>query len=342
MDAYGYWRSAFGGEKAPMLPTVFPAKDDGSVSWENPQPGIYKMRPSKGAAHVPVEIRLVDPAGQTVHKWRDGLILVGWINGERVDAEKLADRWTFCEAVSKSDLAHFKEHGHWPGEIAGIGHNAPPEETVVEKIKRVAADALAWLTKAGVKDDVSASMAANYRDQINAAKKELETAREAEIRPHLDAQREINGRYKPLIEEADAAGSTIRRSLADYLSAVEAEKRRVAEAARKAAEEAARKEQERIAAGAKAKGAAPPPQMTLETLLPPLPAEVPRTKVGGQYGKKTALKTVKVYTVTNYAATLAHVKDHKDVVAAVEKVAKAMARAGAPVPGVTMKEEPTV
>ena len=69
----------------------------------------------------------------------------------------------------------------------------------------------------------------------------------------------------------------------------------------------------------------------------PLPLPVPeqvKVQLGGQRARKTGLREVTRYVVADYALTLAHVKDHADVRAAVEKVAAGMAKAGASVPGV--------
>ena len=64
-----------------------------------------------------------------------------------------------------------------------------------------------------------------------------------------------------------------------------------------------------------------------------------RIQSGGQRGRKASLRTLTKYELSDYAAALAHVREHPDVVAAVEKVAFAQARAGATVPGVRSYEE---
>ncbi len=56
-------------------------------------------------------------------------------------------------------------------------------------------------------------------------------------------------------------------------------------------------------------------------------------------GRRTGLRTSIVCVVDDYAKALEHVKDDKDVVAAVEKVCKRLARAGATVPGCTITTE---
>ena len=119
----------------------------------------------------------------------------------------------------------------------------------------------------------------------------------------------------------------------------EAKARAEAEAKRKLAEEAARKARE-VAEAAKAEAAArnlPPPPEPVDV---PLPLDEPvKIQAGGQRGRKAGLRTVTKYIVTDYAAALAHVKDHPDVRAAVEKVAAAQAKAGASVPGIETQTE---
>jgi hypothetical protein len=64
-----------------------------------------------------------------------------------------------------------------------------------------------------------------------------------------------------------------------------------------------------------------------------------RVQAGGQRGRKAGLRTITKYVITDYAAALAHVKDHPDVIEAVTKVAAAQAKAGATVPGVETQTE---
>jgi hypothetical protein len=77
-------------------------------------------------------------------------------------------------------------------------------------------------------------------------------------------------------------------------------------------------------------------------LLPlPPPIEPVKIQAGGQRGRKTSLRTITKYIVTDYAAALAHCQDHPKVREAVEAVCCAQAKTGVAVPGVEKREERT-
>jgi hypothetical protein len=123
------------------------------------------------------------------------------------------------------------------------------------------------------------------------------------------------------------------------MRAEEAKLRAEAEAKRKAEMERIAKEQAERAAKMAADPIAALTDPEPEPELPMAPIEPPKVQAGGQAGRKAGLRTVVRFEIDDYAAALAHVKDHKDVIAAVEKACFAMAKAGATVPGVNRIEE---
>lgn len=336
-DVYSFWRASLAGTgTAPQhLPTLYP-----TAAFDNPQPGMWKLRLTKGGPFVPCQIWLTDETGEPAHKWRDGLTLTGTINGKPVDGDKLADRWLYCVPVSKADFAHYKAEGLWPGEIeaAPIGDNSKGL-TLADEIEDAASNALDWLRSIkAIRNADDKDKAANWRDRLNKLAKRADAEREAEKRPHIEAGAAIEKRYKPLITRGKEAADALRAALTVFMTNEEAKAK--AEAAARF-----RAEQERIAAeraaaeAARAKLKRDDPiaeMLTPEPELPEIPTapEPVKIQAGGQSGKRTGLRTVTRYVVNDYDAALAAVRDHKDVRAAVEKVAAAMARAGAKVPGV--------
>ena len=307
-DQYQWWREALAGNSPEIHADV-------------PQSGFYKMRQSKDGPYLPVAIWMGDD-GQKCR-----------VANDVRDAEKV---WTFCAGnpVSKSDAKHAFEKGTWPGDV--LSNSA--QMTLAEEIEDAATVALDWLKASGITDKVSMDTAANHRAKLQELSKKADTERESKVRPHLDAQKTINGAYKPLVEKADSAAKTLRDALSKYMAAEE-------DKARKAAAEAARienekrmaeyKHQQELAAKAAAEAKAnepPPPPVEAPVFIAPEPVKL---QAGGQRGKKAGLREITRYSLSDYAAALAHVKDHPDVMAAVEKVAFAQARAGATVPGVS-------
>ena len=308
-DDFQNWREALAG-------------NDVALHADIPQPGYYKLRRGKDGPYQPVAI------------WRKDGNLVGRVAGEMVDPLSV---WTWCadKPVSKDAAKQAFETGAWPGDVA-IGHNSG-DMSLADEIADARLQAIMWLKKTGVTDKTTMDMAANYRARLLDLSKKADAERDAKVRPHLDAQREINGIYKPLVDGAKADADKIRDALSKYMAAEDAK-------ARAAAAEVARIENEKRMAEyqrqqEEARKAAAETHAT-ELLMPvqaPVfvaPAEV-KVQAGGQRGKKASLREITRYQLSDYAAALAHVKDHPDVIAAVEKVAFAQARAGAQVPGVS-------
>jgi hypothetical protein len=309
-DQYQWWRDALANKDAP-------------IHADTPQSGFYKMRRGKDGPWLPVAIWTAD---DQMH------CRVG------KDASIASSIWTFCAGnpVSKADAKHAFEHGTWPGDVA-IGHNSG-DLSLADEINEAIVQALGWLKSSGVKDKTTMDMAANYRARLMDLGKKADAERDGKVRPHLDAQREINAEYKPLVDSAKTAADTIRAALSTYMAAEEAKaKAAAAEAARIENErrmaEYKRQQEEaaRVAAMAKVNEPLPPP-VEAPVFVAPEPVKL---QAGGQRGKKAGLRDITRYQIADYSAALAHTQNHPDVIAAVEKVCFAQARAGATVPGVT-------
>jgi hypothetical protein len=305
-DEFQNWRDALAG-------------NDVALHADIPHPGYYKMRQGKDGPWLPVAI------------WRKDWLLVCRVAGDMRDP---LDVWTWAakNPVSKDAAKQAFETGSWPGDI---GHNSG-NVTLAEEIAEARAQAMGWLAKTPISDKVTADMAANYRARLLDLSKKADTERETKVRPHLDAQKSINAEYKPLVDGAKSDADTLRGALSKYLAAEEAKAR--AEAERKAQEENARRmaewkrqQEDAAKAAAEARANAPPPEPPAPVFVAPEPVKL---QAGGQRGKKASLREITRYELTDFAAALAHVSNHPDIKAAVEKVAFAQARAGAEVPGV--------
>jgi len=291
-----------------------------------PNPGYYKVRAGKDGPWQPVAI------------WRKDGNLVCRVAGEMKDPLAV---WTWAakNPVSKEAAKHAFEHGTWPGDVPMPGHNSGTL-SLPEEIDDAVAQVSAWLSSTKVADKVAADTASNWRARLLDLSKRADKQRETEKRPHDDAAKAVQAKWKPVIDRATDTANKLRDALTAYMRAEDERQRREAEAARKAAEEAARKQREAAEAArreAEAKNIPPPP----EPEDVPLPfVEPPKVQVGGQTGRKTGLREITRYEVEDYEAALAAVKDHPDVRAAVEKVAAARCKTGVAVPGVrTIKEK---
>lgn len=311
-DQFQWWREALKGNA-------------GAIHEDQPKSGYFKLK-DKAGTWQPVAI------------WEKDGALVCRVAGETRDPMVI---WTWCakHPVSKEDARHAFDTGSWPGDVPQIGDNSGTL-TLTEEIADTVSQALDWLGKSGIKDKTSADMAANWRSKLLDLGKQADKQRETEKRPLDEAAKAVQAKWKPSIDTAADAAARLRDALTSWMRAEEAKARAEAEAKRKQAEdEAARAlvEHEKALAEAAARNAPPPEPVDVPLPLPAV--EAPKIQAGGQRGRKTGLRTLTVYDVTDYAAALAHVKDHADVRAAVEKVCRVMAKAGATVPGVTSREE---
>lgn len=308
-DEFQNWRDALAGKEVALHADI-------------PSPGYYKLRAVKDGPWLPVAI------------WTKDGVLTARVGPNTKDPFEI---WTWCAGnpVKKDDAKQAFATGAWPGDVT-IGHNSG-DLSLADEITEAIGQALEWLKTSGVTDKTSMDRAANYRARLMDLAKKADAERDGKVRPHLDAQREINAEYKPMVDSAKTAADTVRDALSRYMASEQ-------EKARAAAAEVARIENERrmaeykrqqhdaARAAALAKTTEPPPPVEAPVMVAPEPIKL---QAGGQRGKKASLREFTRYRVDDYAAALAHVRDHPEIRAAVEKVAFAQARTGAAVPGVS-------
>lgn len=105
-----------------------------------------------------------------------------------------------------------------------VGSNSEPmgiEPTPYEKSEKAITDlydeAALWLDGATVNSQDLADGITNLKNTILKARKEADDARDAEKRPFLEAGREVDARYKPLLQKADLAVDACKKANAPWL-----------------------------------------------------------------------------------------------------------------------------
>lgn len=220
-------------------------------------------------------------------------------------------------------------------------HNNPPApaELFAEEIEALKIRAESF-------GEISEDNAGDARDLIGLAKtlaKDIDSKRKEEKQPHLDAGREIDGTYNPLVASAKASVQSVEKALTAFVI----EQKRKAEEARREAERKAAEE------AAKAK-AMEDDALLAETTAQAAQdaanaAEIAAAKqkmagnVKGSEGFRAAgLRTIRKAKVTDYDKLVLHYGRHPDIQAIAEKLANAAIRAakGGPVdiPGVEVVE----
>ena len=231
---------------------------------------------------------------------------------------------------------------------ADIGHNLGDHvEGYKETIARFKADADKYT-------EVTDANAQFIRDHIgygNKLAKEIDSTRDELKRPHLEAGRQIDGAYKPLIETCDDIVKAMKRKLAAFLDAREREAKRIAEEARRKLEEAER---------AAAKAAEPEDDPFLAATADAVVVDVKAAHADAKTAEMqalaagrvssaaggfnaTSLKTVRKAKVTDWSKLALHYLNSGDLRATLEKLANADIRhakgAAIEIPGVEIVEE---
>ena len=231
---------------------------------------------------------------------------------------------------------------------ADMGHNrADDVEAYKEMLARFKADAERYT-------EVTDDNAQFIRDHIGFGgkmAKEIDATRDEKKRPHLEAGRQIDGAYKPLIEECDKIIKAMKQKLAAFLDAREREAKRIAEEARRKLEEA-----ERLAAKAAEEPEEEDPFLAATAPVIDVKAAHVEAKIAegqalaasrvssaaGGFAA-TSLKTKRSAKVTDWSALAAHYLNRGEVRAVLEQLANSDIRhskgADIAIPGVEIVSE---
>lgn len=237
-------------------------------------------------------------------------------------------------------------------EAAGIGHNAPPSpiDEMREKVNEFGRAAQQW-GETGVQTDADAERLNDFLAGARQIHKDLDAMRVAEKKPHDDAAKAVQAKFKPLLDAIERAGAAAKGVLSAYMRRKEAQ---LAEQRRREAEEAARIEAEAQAKAAEAEArgdlvgaaeaeAAAAVAKAEADAATDADAAKARVQSASGAGRTTGMRTFRIAKIVNSALAVAHYRNHPEVLATIERLANADIRAsrGAAVsiPGVDVIEE---
>lgn len=311
-DLYAVWEAKLKGQtdidQSLYVQTVF--DED---TWENPQPGFWRRKGyPKGSPDQAIAIFLDEDAN-----------LIATVDARReiTDPMDICEKvWRFCmeKPITKEIYDSVCDGENWPDD-PGLGHNVADVDDEFDVLKDQIENAIKVAKSyKDIDDKDTADKAANTRDRLNELKKVTEEQRKERKKPHDDAGKAVQARYKPLIERIEEAAKKVREDLTPYLRKLE-----IAEMEK--ALEAAKQESQEVEVEASA--------------TPKAPTEAPKARVGGASGRRTTLRDYKTYTIEDYEKVLAAVKDDDDVKDAVLKVARRRAVAGVKIPGLKITVE---
>jgi hypothetical protein len=274
---------------------------------------------------------------------------IAYRSGKEVETEKIDKLWEWCCGRPITEEAYDKavETGEWDGDdptvASMIGHNVGDISDVellkdqIENAKQ-GADAYRKITS-----DDQAAKAQSLRARMNELAGLADKKREALKKPHLEAGRQVDAEWQPIIKDAKAVADVLRKAIEDHETAKLQERRRI-ERERQRAEQERLAEEERAREEARAAEAAgrtvvlPP---TPAPLPPPLPP--PETKVKGTYGRAANVGTELVVTAVIDQDALYHfLREHNDLRRCLYDLATRAVRAGHNPPGITYEERAKV
>ena len=316
IDDHRGWRELLAGRKFP-------------IHESQPLCGFWRTRNESGGPWVPVAI------------WRDsvsGEIIVSRNRLHLVD-KYIPDCWLWFakNPIAEAVFRHHETTGKWPDDEAAKelttmeGHNRPSDPYEALKLDITSAVELAKeLAKFPVNTQADADKIGNRVDDLRKLAKKAKDAHEIEKRPHLEAGREVDGKYNPLIAEMTAVADIIKRLAAEW---AQAEQRRLFVERQKAEQDRARIEAEnrkRQEDAAKAIRDAADRAKAGEIVLQPFPEqpelqalpELPNTKVqiGGGSGRKIGFKEVEISIVIDYKKALKEFSEHPEIIALVSEL----------------------
>ncbi len=351
VNSYQYWKSAVAGEKPKMFV-------------DQPELGFYRKslteRNDKGnnrrVGWTPVAVFMI------------GDVMTARIgsetDGRDVEGDALNELWSYIagNAISEDWYRTVARHGQpWPDAhdpkknkpiVTGVDMAAEGgdktmtverrgdtivdvyEGTPEQKLIRDLTEQKAGVSQyAKIDSDTMAGQALSLKNTITALAGDLDKIREAMVRPHIDAQREVNNRLNPIINDAKAQSQTLLRAIGGW----EDEKRAAARVAAEAAEKA---ERARLAAAAKAEqeGKPPPPPV----VHAPPNAPPPSSQVAAAVGRKASVKVAKFVTDIDVDKAFAQFRTAPEVKEALMALAQRAVNAGLPVDGATIDERSVV
>jgi hypothetical protein len=194
---------------------------------------------------------------------------------------------------------------------------APAEDAATKMEKKIdaAVEAAAKAFETITSED-QANQAAATRSDLTALAGQANKKREALNRPHIDAQRENNERWNPIINKGKNAAEAIRNKLSLF------RQKQIAEAQAAAAAAAASQPQPDAAPEFLGEqiGGNHPPESIAEQPAPQEPTAPVAFK--GATGRATRFKNVKTAVITDYDALYAHIKSFSDMKATMQKIAQ--------------------
>jgi hypothetical protein len=129
-----------------------------------------------------------------------------------------------------------------------IGHNNPPShEAIGLHIDDLYDEAKGFLDGEAIANQGQADAVADLMDKLRKARRDADSFRAEEKRPHDEAAKAVQVKYKPLLDKCDRGVEACRSALSPWLRQIEAERAEEARLARLAADARATEARDKLA-----------------------------------------------------------------------------------------------
>lgn len=288
---------------------------------DTPQAGRYRLPARRtNTSQSPGAVNPRPPISRPVAIWMDDfsdllIVRIGkgpdLVEGSSGFHEFCDRSWPLCQAVPQDQYDAVIAGGSWPDEHDAVTRsNRAPDpdsfEGLRDAIVDLAREATELIGAGAARDKEQSDRAADLANRLGELCGAADKARETEKKPHLDAGREVDAKWRPLISAAEVYKRLKSTVCAPFLAAQ-----------KRAAEE------ERFRA--------------LTTGTPE--AALPEAKAtAGTRGRPVSLRTEKHVEITDIAALFDAFRDNAELQDCLRKLATRAVRAGAKVPGVKVTE----
>jgi hypothetical protein len=122
--------------------------------------------------------------------------------------------------------------------MATVLTNMPTDKATLfaEEIADLFDEAKNWLDGEPIANEDQAKAVSSLLNRLRRVANDADDARKDEKRPHDEAAKAVQGKWKPILDKADLAATAAKQALAPWLQQVEAKQREEAEAARREAD----------------------------------------------------------------------------------------------------------
>ena len=183
----------------------------GPIDADNPKAGFYRAK-AKDKTLSAVAIWYDTNDGSL--RYQD--------NGRDVDDMKARERWPYVskKPITEDVFWHFRDTGKWKDideaaqEPSGMTVPSEPAGLSLAKEIQTLQASAAKYTK--IESDEDMTLAQSVRAKLQEVGGKADKARVAEKEPHLEAGREVDAKWQPMIKTAKLAADVIRTAMQDW------------------------------------------------------------------------------------------------------------------------------